>query len=1209
MASSQYNFKLIDFHVSRTGYFLKVAMLAPSSSSYRLVYIPYSKYPSLLMLEYLVASQKEMPAELSEALAESVRQDLAADVGIVILANPDQRGGIHIESQSAATPEQREGQTAFDLQGGSRPSERAGEALDEGVEAARTRAGGFIEDQMTEGERPIEQDTRIFREVHLSKNVTRDLAKLKFSDLAYRIKDQELYIDRAQPARRISSNEMTVARESFQAKRPTEKGLTVMREEAAARREDASFQAAILREQSRGERSIHLNPLHIEREWVGGYIPERVLRMQILRGVLQGEKGNNTALHIERTLLWAERAWGRRSWIHQVLQSQKRLDRPMHIHQEMIRAKIAAKQYPALLFKITEAEKRVDRSMHLHLDQLRSTKYKDRYIHRHDMLYGQREYQSSRLYILRQMAQGPKLVTPPGARPVILHREHMLGRRSAEWDLFIDKNYGLADRDKESGAWIMREHTEGSRPNGKELDVLKAAPEGTRDHSGSLHIPKEMNQASTAQRGLYLPRNHYQGQKADKEMYLDYVREAQRKHERPTHLDTVVSSRMKEKESVLDEIPFAGEGAAYSSELHDALVSHLNNIREGRPFEELVGGIRQSAGEGTFIEDMILSNALREYPATFLDVIFGHKEFPAELMDEVLVGVRDNLSPSVLENLAFIVGQEEAHPGHIEEFLAGAKIRLQGLISSGILGYQKASPSILTFGIEGSDVMRPADLPQGILAEQPGKSAVVGEEALAQEVFRPTEFHVENPLGYFEPDASFLPEETLSDRLQDGGVLDSLQQPLGSRSEEHAAAMGDSLEGFVRERIAELSSEYIFGQTEARASSIADIYFLGQAGIRDGMIPEEDFDQFAKLAVEQAIIGEAMFATNPEKAGELFESIMAFKGIDRSAYIEGDHTEADRPSSHEGTWVEEYDWATRDIDAPAFLDGGHEFASPVMNPAEIYSEVIAQKRDDAAQILENLLGDRELAEAVVTDYLLSASNRRDHSGHLMTEPPLTGAEQLRQAFLDKIDEMGQGLIYDYTNDSEVLDAGMDPEYWEGGFGVPEEYDPDDPFNDYFPWTDERTSLEMGQDDWIRFDSEEVSLWHRDRDLGEFYCDAENQGVTGYYRNDFSHEDYLFEVSFKVYDSTDDDGAGIIFRYTDPANYYMFMVHGGDMEGNLRQSKPMQLYRVVGGDTQQMGAPMNPFTWELGKWYQLRVSVVGNRIRLSVNGRLQYDFTD
>jgi hypothetical protein len=37
--------------------------------------------------------------------------------------------------------------------------------------------------------------------------------------------------------------------------------------------------------------------------------------------------------------------------------------------------------------------------------------------------------------------------------------------------------------------------------------------------------------------------------------------------------------------------------------------------------------------------------------------------------------------------------------------------------------------------------------------------------------------------------------------------------------------------------------------------------------------------------------------------------------------------------------------------------------------------------------------------------------------------------------------------------------------------------------------------------------------------------------------------------------------------------------------------------------------MNPFNWVKGAWYRVEVSVLDSRIKIKVNGRLQYDLVD
>lgn len=207
-----------------------------------------------------------------------------------------------------------------------------------------------------------------------------------------------------------------------------------------------------------------------------------------------------------------------------------------------------------------------------------------------------------------------------------------------------------------------------------------------------------------------------------------------------------------------------------------------------------------------------------------------------------------------------------------------------------------------------------------------------------------------------------------------------------------------------------------------------------------------------------------------------------------------------------------------------------------------------------------------------------------------------------EGYLPIMDTMGQGLIYDYTND--LLDQGMNPEDWEGGFGVPEDYDPNDPFNVYYPYSKDMDALELSQsDEWIEFGDGD---WERDKLIGKFYSKSDVPSVSGWYRNNFLADTYKFSIDFKVDNDQDGDGAGIIFKYYDDENYWMFMVHGGDHDNSLGMRKPMQLYKVQGGKAIAVGSPMQPFKWEKDKWYTLSVSVMDDRIQIYTDSKLQYD---
>jgi hypothetical protein len=262
--------------------------------------------------------------------------------------------------------------------------------------------------------------------------------------------------------------------------------------------------------------------------------------------------------------------------------------------------------------------------------------------------------------------------------------------------------------------------------------------------------------------------------------------------------------------------------------------------------------------------------------------------------------------------------------------------------------------------------------------------------------------------------------------------------------------------------------------------------------------------------------------------------------------------------------------------------------------------MVADKQDHYADLITELTGNKKLAEAVIEDYIIAQKKLAE--GFVPEE--IFGKEELKKAFLQQT-SLAQSFVYDYNSD--VLQQGNDPEFWEGGYAVPEPYDPQDPFNDYYPWAEDLNNDELDVDDWVRFGG--GSNWDRNRSLKTFHCKDNSEDVTGYYRNDFTHTDYVFETDFKVDASTDDDAAGIVFRYIDDQNYYMFMVTGGDVDGSLGINRPMQLIRITNGSAAMMGSPMSPFTWVRGSWQHLKVSVIGDRIQVWVNGRMQYDFKD
>ncbi|MEK5060925.1 MULTISPECIES: hypothetical protein [unclassified Paenibacillus] len=265
--------------------------------------------------------------------------------------------------------------------------------------------------------------------------------------------------------------------------------------------------------------------------------------------------------------------------------------------------------------------------------------------------------------------------------------------------------------------------------------------------------------------------------------------------------------------------------------------------------------------------------------------------------------------------------------------------------------------------------------------------------------------------------------------------------------------------------------------------------------------------------------------------------------------------------------------------------------------------IFAERPEARAEYLEQLHAFLpERTAHLMEIYHVAKTEPRD--SFLQTDEHLAFRDQPSEAYLPIMDTMAQGLIYDYTND--LLDQGMNPEDWEGGFGVPEDYDPEDPFNVYYPYSKDMDALELSQtDDWIEFGDGE---WERDKLIGKFYSKSDIPTVGGWYRNNFLADKYKFSIDFKVDTEGDADGAGIIFKYYDENNYWMFMVHGGDADNSLGMRRPMQLFKVVGGTPTAIGSPMQPFKWEKDKWYTLSVSVMDGRIQIYTDYKLQYDLT-
>ncbi|OKP93675.1 hypothetical protein [Paenibacillus sp. P32E] len=572
---------------------------------------------------------------------------------------------------------------------------------------------------------------------------------------------------------------------------------------------------------------------------------------------------------------------------------------------------------------------------------------------------------------------------------------------------------------------------------------------------------------------------------------------------------------------------------------------------------------------------------------------FDKERLSADLSEELLAD--DMLRPAIIQvqnpfgyfepdpsYLGVHTEGEQSHRlTHFEEGKIAGKPQRPSELSAGDTGKQEGRPSerddskqgrlekrISHYeeAIQGTEPIRPGDM---LDTAEMDRSTKPSEVAAGLEGVRPDTC----PALYAQEAFFAQQEERPAEHLERGSLGQQEKRPAqtddgasGSQVS-RAAAAEESMLAELQERLSYLASGYIFGEHQDRAGFIAEMYYEAARMSEHGSTLEDGLLGYMRLAFHQAFLEEHMFAVRPSEAAELFEDIVGR--------------------------VEPF---------PAMLEED-KHAEPEAQPSYYHDALIADKREHYTELLSVITGTKEAAESIIEDYLAAVKKLKDSTFN----QDLTATERIKQAFMEAIQTEGQGLVYDYNND--VLENGMDPEEWTGGYGVPEDYDPHDPSNPYYPWVEDLNTLELGQDDWIRFDNQSGTAWSRDKNQGLFICEQQLESLTGLYRNDFSHTDYMFEADFRVGAEQGDHAAGILFRYTNPQNYYMFVIHGGDVDGTLGMSRPMQLYKVVDGNQQQIGAPMNPFAWEKDKWYKFQVSVEGSRIKLSVSGRLQYDFTD
>lgn len=1141
--TSSYNIKAVDIYSSKIGYLFKVALADRLSvGRYKFVYMPFGKYSSVLIAEFLFATKSEWNSELMELLQSAIRDDLGPDKGFVVFNT---------------------------------------------IEAARLHDGAVAaEDKAEFAVRPATpKDLKLFRKIFLgNRDNSSDLRMHSGASVAFRMNQERLFVDfKTDMAMRDRSRSLQVNKSDFQAQRDFIFKLLISFGHGTSIRE-ISNDLRITGEDEQGER-VDRQALFVngKREAATRIIDYDALIIK--NGIAASRKINRVAR------VWTVGSQSRRESLKTtildktVISSRRDHLKITKVLRDAYWAKLKARQYPSELLKsLIGANRDRASNLWLHLDQIRMKRLmnRDTKVDR-SSARGMRKMDRQQMAIFKEKRWGSRDIVTKADLAIAMSSDISTGSR------IIFNKLGVSADD--SSGRIQNERT---------VYVPSQEYRGFRRNDRGLYMPSEIAVAdkSGEPKQLYIESVAYRAGRADGRIaHIPTYTTDSSSHlaPRPGHLadeeEFAEHLLFIKQGDLIDQFTGSKEELVKSSELIDFFNLGITNRKL---FGEVVG-------------QELWGKVLRERIGYVLEDVIADKGFMADVIDEMIFGERLHDGSSWVE-LAEMFGITLPElPAFITpDFLTGVRDRMNAIFDAELpVGIRaNASNGLIEVHFETSERIE-------------GKAADLGQEIVAFEPPTPAELRIENPLGYFDPNPSFLDEQPAAIKPVDHNAVIGEEKPLGIQEakpsvigneilgqEDPKSAMVDDtvdadlltkpaqmevvleadydhtrpaavtveeLMGELTHRVALLETGFIFGsRPDERAAYIADIYFLGvERTARDGAIDDIEWEKFATLALRSAIIEEQMFGTDPVRASELLEDILGRLDV--------------RPSE--------------------MLEDGQAEKAPM--PSEINLDMLAQKADHYAENINILLGDKELAHAIIDDYI--HAQKRISEGIL--PEAILGKAELRQSLLEQ-GGLAQGLYYDYQ-DGDVLESGSDPEDWEGGFGVPEDYDPHDPFNEYYPWAVELNRDELDVDDWQRFDTDhnQRGEWSRDRSKKEFTCIGSSENVSGYIRNDFTHEDYAYEVDFRVDDPQDDDAAGVVFRYVDDHNYYMFMVTGGDADGSLGVMRSMQLFRMIKGTPQLMGPPMSPFTWTQGQWQRLKVSVAGNRIRLWVNGRMQYDFTD
>lgn len=909
------------------------------------------------------------------------------------------------------------------------------------------------------------------------------------------------------------------------------------------------------------------------------------------------ERINESSLDIKQALYLANRE-NEKELVKSTSHLAKRLSlKDFVVEQSIKMAKLKAREYPAHLVFLIRSDRSLEKYMDnsliesFHRNQLKdviinnfilSTRNKtskeltlqqdiravrsiERYLHLEDyskwgVRYNLKHLDISHKFILsnRDIVSNMSILQErfTGERHIIkdldINRGMVTSTRNIKKELYVQESLLNSVRNIDKSMYVPYELPSSKRTDNRTMSILGNSSY-TRDNVSGLYISASVDSKRNSSTGLELGQSSSANRDSLHPFELGHSLDAIRDNKKPTLIHQLTPSERDKVKDLL--LGFIGDYIRHKS--HDTIIDFPWETNDG-------GSIGRPILPGYIMEDEIVGELVKDFGNIIESIVLGEQERPlgGQVLDGQIIGAKKRLETFFEHKMLQSSGPSSIAIFNTEHFMGNP-------IKDG---------SNINFA-EENDLLGGRPLPEGT-------------------------FEDEMALGYINANpADFLSAEELAGLGLDGGIIENQEEVFGSTESRLGFIGSDVIAHNEKNGIIEIE---ILANNEK--NGIVESEILGQKGTRNAYVDMETYlsSNPQKFGFET---GELSLGFIPDRYGIVTEDYWMGTRPDQEGFVEGLLSWGKRPDPKgsiiedipQGSVLERYGVTTDNfveaeklkwvgILTNILLEADDEKAAGYVE----YLQQAGVLKADHFHLLNGLVGD--LAEK---------------KGLMFGEELVSDMSEYKADLIENL--QGQGLIYDYKDFPTVLEKGMEIEDWDLdlGYGLPENYDPYDPYNLFYPGILDNysvSSLSLQQlEEWKSFGG---GNWEVDNEHGQLRSVASNEKPNGYIVDYYNSTDYVFSVNFKVdIDADGNDGVGVVFKYVNEQNYYKFVISGGPTNGIKMGSNFMQLYKIVNGIQQPIGSSMSPDYWDKGEWYNIRVSYIKKHIQIWVNDRLQYDLID